>query len=301
MLSIINHDFIKKGIKSFSNFFDSKKTKKLLSEAKKSRNFKNIFLNKKDFKKNKKYIGVNPRPGRNLAEKLDTNFIFSNKRFQNEMKNVLGNKWRILCYKLVMGVPEKMIPDWIRKEIDNNPVANLGAYIKEKYRDLTYFRGIDFHQDIIDFPDKNSDFITVYIYLDRVTSNTSPLYILKNSHLLGASIFPHKLKKIKKNLFEYSNDDNKKISVEIFKLTGDAGSMFYWHSNLLHGTQPHIDDKPRISMRILVEKNSTKKSNCLIDIVNKKIAGSLILTKTRRDLTRIGKSKLKNNIINKNI
>jgi hypothetical protein len=301
MINIKNHDFIKKGIKSFTSYFDIKKTKKLLSEAKKSRNFNNIFLNKKDFKKNKKYVGVNPRPGRNLAEKLDTNFIFSNKRFQNEMKKVLGNQWRILGYKLVMGVPAKMIPDWIKKEIDNNPVANLGAYIKEKYRDLTYFRGIDFHQDIIDFPDKNSDFITVYIYLDTVTSNSSPLFVLKSSHLLGASVFPHKIKKIKKDLFRYSNDYEKNMTVKSYKLTGAAGSMFYWHSNLLHGTQPHINDKPRISFRILVEKNSTKKSNCLIDIVNKKIKGSLILSKTRHDLTQIGENKLKNNIINRSI
>ena len=35
MLSIINHDFIKKGIKSFSNFFDSKKTKNFYLKLKK--------------------------------------------------------------------------------------------------------------------------------------------------------------------------------------------------------------------------------------------------------------------------
>lgn len=296
-----NKLFVKNGIVSFPNFFDSNQTKKLLSNAQKTRKFKDIFLSKKNFNKDKKYVGVNPRAGRNLAEKLDTNFIFSNKNFQKEMKNALGDKWRVLDYKMVMGVPDKMVPDWIKEEIDNNPVANLGAYIKEKYRDITYFRGIDFHQDIIDFPDRKSDFITVYIYLDRVKTNSSPLYILKKSHLLGASTFPHKLKKIKKNFFEYVNDYKIKIFVEVYKLVGGAGSMFYWHSNLLHGTQPHIDDKPRISMRILVEKNSTKKTKSLIDAVNNKIKGSLILSKTRNDLSKIGKNKLKSNIINKNI
>ena len=28
--------------------------------------------------------------------------------------------------------------------------VNLGEFIKPKYRDITYFRGIDFHQDIIE-------------------------------------------------------------------------------------------------------------------------------------------------------
>lgn len=294
-------DFIKKGFKSFPHFFDFNKSKKLLFKIKKTRNFKEIFLSKSNYQLEKKYIGVNPRPGRNLAEKIDTNFIFSNQKFQKEMEHVLGKKWRILGYKFVMGVPNKIIPDWIKREIDNNPVANLGSFIKEKYRDMTYFRGIDFHQDIIDFPDRKSDFITVYIYLDKVTNNSSPLYLLEKSHLLGASVFPHKLKKIKLKKFLYTNDFNKKMLVKSHKLIGNAGTMFYWHSNLLHGTQPHEDDKPRISMRILVEKNSIQSSNSLIDIVNKKIRGSLILSKTRTDLSREGKNKIKKNIINQNI
>lgn len=294
-------DFIKKGFKSFPNFFDLDKSKKLLFKIKKTRNFNKIFLSKINYQLEKKYIGVNPRPGRNLAEKMDTNFIFSNQKFQNEMEHALGKKWRILGYKFVMGVPNKIIPDWIKREIDNNPVANLGSFIKEKYRDITYFRGIDFHQDIIDFPDRRSDFITVYIYLDKVSNNSSPLYLLEKSHLLGASIFPHKLKKIKLKTFLYKNDFNKKMLVKSHKLVGGAGTMFYWHSNLLHGTQPHKDDKPRISMRILVEKNSTQSSNSLIDIVNKKISGSLILSKTRTDLSEEGKNKIKKNIINQNI
>ena len=47
----------------------------------------------------------------------------------------------------------------------------MGRFIKEKYRDITYFRGIDFHQDIIDFPHKQSDFATFYVYLDNVDKN----------------------------------------------------------------------------------------------------------------------------------
>ena len=52
---------------------------------------------------------------------------------------------------------------------------------KEEHRDLTYFKGIDFHQDIIDFPDRDPDFITAYIYLDKVDTKTSPLYLIPNS------------------------------------------------------------------------------------------------------------------------
>ena len=51
------------------------------------------------------------------------------------------------------------------KKIKRNLAANLGPYIK-KYRDVTYFRGIDYHMDQIDFPNsKKSDFVTFFLYL----------------------------------------------------------------------------------------------------------------------------------------
>lgn len=238
--------------------------------------------------------------GRNLAEKLNTNFIFSNKDFRKELEIVLGKRYRVLDYKFVVALPNKIMPKWIQNIIDNDPVANMGRFVKEKYRDITYFRGVDFHQDIIDFPDRVSNFITAHIYLDKVTNSTPPLYILKKSHLLGASIIPHNLKKNSNNIFEYTNDYNEKKLVKITKLMGEAGSMYYWHPSLLHGTQPNNSQNSFIiSMRILIKKNSAKLSNCLIDIGNKKMKGRLVLTKTRSDLTPSGKSKVKNNTINK--
>jgi len=292
--------FLTEGYVSKPFFFDPKKIKNLSSKAAKTRSFKNIFLSEKNYLNNQLYSGVNPMPGRNLAEKLDTNFIFSNKNFREELEMVLGKKCRILDYKFVVALPNKIIPRWIQNIINNDPVANMGRFIKEKYRDMTYFRGIDFHQDIIDFPDRASDFITAYIYLDKVTDKTSPLYILKKSHLLGATVFPHNLKKNSNNFFEYTNDYQKKKLVKIYKLLGEAGTMHYWHPSLLHGTQPNnSENNIRISMRILIEKNSAQQSNCLIDITNKKIKGSLVLTKTRSDLSANGKSKVKRNTINK--
>ena len=258
-------------------------------------------MSKKNFLKNQLYVRTNPMPGRNLAEKLDTSFIFSNKRFRKELEEVLGKKCRILDYKLVVALPNKFIPKWVQNIISNDPVPNLGVFIKEKYRDMTYFKGIDFHQDIIDYPDRPSDFITAYIYLDEVTNKTSPLHVLKKSHLLGASVFPHKLKKINNKYFNYTNDFKKNLLVKIYKLTGKPGSAYYWHSSCLHGTQPNFSNNIRISMRILIEKNSTKKTNCLIDILNKKIKGNLVLAKTRSDLYKGGKPKVKGNTINKSI
>lgn len=80
------------------------------------------------------------------------------------MNKVCGKNYKILNSKFVMGIPHKFIPSWLEIELKDSLVSNLGPYVKEIYRDITYFRGIDWHQDIIDYPERNSDFITAYIY-----------------------------------------------------------------------------------------------------------------------------------------
>jgi len=292
------YDFVKDGFKSLPGFFDSDKTIELMNSALATRDLSDIFLSQEAFLSEQKHTMVNPRPGRNLIEKLETNFIFSNEKFQQEMKKTCGEKWRILDYKFVMGVPDKYLPQWLKIELDDRLVANLGAYVKEEYRDITYFRGIDFHQDIIDFPERDSDFITVYIYLDDVGENSSPLYILPGSHALGVSTFPHSLTRQENNQYTYQNDYLDSKLCDLLKLTGLAGTMSYWHCNTLHGTQPHIDDKPRISVRILVEKNAKSNTGCEIDLANEVSTGSLSLSTTREDLNETGKAVKKGNIIN---
>lgn len=297
---MLKYDFIKDGMRCLSGFFNPVDTKKLMNSALATRNLNNLFLTEENFLKEQKHKGVNPRPGRNLIEKLDSDFIFSNQKFQDEMAKVCGERWRVLDYKFVMGVPNKYIPDWLKLELDDRLVANLGAYVKEEYRDITYFRGIDFHQDIIDFPERDSDFITVYIYLDNVDENTSPLYVFPGSQRLGASTFPHKLNKLRDKTYQYENNYADMMECDLLKLTGAAGTMSYWHCNTLHGTQPHQDDEPRISVRILVEKNMKTKTNCELDIANMQSLGSLSLLTTREDLDGAGKAIKKGNTINKN-
>ena len=87
------------------------------------------------------------------------------------------------------------------------------------------------------------------------------------------------------------------METETLRLTGPGGSLYLWHSNLLHGTQPNLHDEPRISLRILVEKHTDEESNCALDNLNKVIKGSLKLTKTRRDI----EEKVKGNFINKSV
>ncbi len=294
-----DYTFLKDGFKFAGQVFSPDDTRRLLAEAMATRDFKDIFIDEKDFRASPQYFGVNPRIGRNLLDKVNSDFIFSNEQFVAEMTKVLGKRWRILDHKFVMGVPDSYLPEWIRQECEGKFIANLGCYIKPQYRDITYFHGIDFHQDIIDFPDRESDFITAYIYLDEVNSDCSPLYVLPGSHLLGASIFPHKVDKNADGSFNYENDFEKRSTHECFQLTGAAGSLYYWHSSVLHGTQPQVNDQPRISVRLLVDKNSKEEHAGELDQVNASIQGPLSLRTTRRDRDERGIDTMRGNLINK--
>lgn len=287
-------NFLKNGIKKCGVIFNKKDCNNLLKEIRQSRNFNNLFLSKNVWN-SKKYNSEkkNPGPGRNLLHKVETKFIFENKNFVKILSNTLGNNYRILDSKLVMGVPKDLIPQWILDHTKNNHTVNLGEYIKPEYRDVTYFRGIDFHQDIIDFPTRTPDFVTVYLYLDNVDLKSAPLYLLPNSHILGADYYPHNIKqKTNKKIFYKVN--KKKLISSLEVLVGKTGSLFLWHPFILHGTQPHKKDIARISVRILAEKNRQVFIGCDLDKLNKKIKGKMKLQIYNKELNKDGINKKKN-------
>ena len=243
---------------------------------------------------------MNPRPGRNLIEKLDTKFIFSNPKFIELINKILGSKWKVLDYKFVAALEKKMVPNWVQKKIEDTFIPNLGRFVKENYRDITYFRGIDFHQDIIDFPHKKSDFITCYIYIEDVDKNSSPLIVFPKSHIYGAQKFPHKINKVSYKIYKYFKNNKQYMKLKSKELVGKSGTLYFWHPCILHGTQPTIDNKFRVSIRILIEKNQILKSG-IIDDVNKNITGRLSVKKSRSDIdNKTGKYLIKGNFINKN-
>lgn len=292
-------DFISDGFQARPGFYDAGDCLRLLNAALATRRIEDMFLSETEFRSAPTLKGTNPRPGRNLLAKLECDFIFSDPRFAEEMAAVCGPHWRVLDHKFVMGVPNALIPTWLQDELGDRLVANLGGYVKPQFRDITYFRGIDFHQDIIDFPDRDSDFITAYIYLDEVTARSSPLYVIPGSHRLGATPFPHDLSRTGPDRYLYRNPYGDAAELAVHQLTGPGGSLYFWHCNTLHGTQPHAEDTPRLSVRILVERNARVPTGGLIDQVNAGSKGSLSLAQTRRDLDAAGQAVLTGNTINR--
>src|SRR5579863_7032960 len=46
------------------------------------------------------------------------------------LANLLGDNYVVLDKKLVCGVPETWLPDWLIRRIKGNPVNNLGPYVR---------------------------------------------------------------------------------------------------------------------------------------------------------------------------
>ena len=147
----------------------------------------NIFVDENDPDVNIMERGSGPGPGRNLVEKVNLDFIEKNDKLQKILSDILGSDYKIMTKKFVMGIPQNMIPDWILEKTKGVGSVNLCAYVKPEYRDMTYFHGIDFHQDLkeflfflqlvhLDFPKIVLYLLLQMIYLPLIHQQTKQLF-----------------------------------------------------------------------------------------------------------------------------
>ncbi len=294
-------DFARRGFHMFGQPVDPAAAADLLSALRADRRYDDsLFLSETEFDADPQYRGVNPRPGRNLLEQFEDRlgFVEQAPQIVGGLTALLGPGYRIMDRKVVCGVPAKSIPPWLKARIAGNPVNNLGAYVKPCNRDVTYFYGIDFHQDLIDFKEREADFVTLYVYLHRVTRADAPLFVLENSHSLGASVFPHDLTRgAAPDSWLYRNPPVGEAMTRQVVLTGDAGFTAVWHACTLHGTQPDDGDEERISLRYLFAPADGLRGG--LHGVNQGLGVPLSLQATRVDLDGAGAAAIKANSVNK--
>jgi hypothetical protein len=297
-------DFATGGYHLFPRPVDPASADALLRQVRGLRRFDaSLFLSEAEFDANPTYRGVNPVPGRNLLDQYapQLGFVEQDPMIREALSDLLGQGYRLNNRKFVCGVPASVIPDWLKARIQGNPVNNLGPYVRPEFRDITYFYGIDFHQDLIDFPDREADMVTLYVYLHRVGDHDAPLYLLEGSHALGATLFPHWLEQSGPTVWRYSASDRDgaaAIACRQRMLTGDAGFAAMWHGCTLHGTQPDQSDLERLSLRYLFVRDPDA-ADCGLDRINATLDGPLTLTATRKDLDANGKARMKFNAVNR--
>ena len=295
----VTDDFIASGYHVFPAGVDPAAAAALLTQLKATRGWdSSLFLSEAAFDADPQYTGVNPKPGRNLLETSESRlgFVERDPPIVAGLTEKLGPGYQLMNRKVVCGVPASAVPAWLKARITDNPVNNLGAYVRPEYRDVTYFYGIDFHQDLIDFKDREADFVTLYIYLHPVGRHDAPLFLLQDSHRLGATVFPHDLKR---NDAGWLYRDGKGGHVQTTQklLTGPAGYAAMWHACTLHGTQPDAADNERLSLRYLFAKAPGVRAG--MDVVNASLKGPVRLAATRQDLDAKGAAQIKTNTVNR--
>ncbi|MGQ3017682.1 phytanoyl-CoA dioxygenase family protein [Phenylobacterium sp.] len=291
-------DFIAYGAHVFDELIDPQAAAALLADIRATRPFDHrLFLSEAEFDADPQHVGVNPRPGRNLLERFEDRlgFVEQAPHIASALQALLGEGYELLNRKVVCGVPQTSVPPWLRARILGNPVNNLGAYVRPEYRDVTYFYGIDFHQDLIDYRDRPADFLTLYVYLHPVSRLDAPLFLLTGSHQLGGTVFPHDLTRQDAETWTYRDGRGGEAMVRQKLLTGPAGFAAIWHACTLHGTQPDAADHERISLRYLLARGREPAG---IDAVNQTLRGPLALPQTRLDLAPDGQAVVKGNIVN---
>jgi hypothetical protein len=292
-------DFIDRGYHAFPRPLDTAAAARLLARIRATRAFDaSLFLSEAAFDADPQHTGVNPRPGRNLLDGLapDLAFVERDPGVVAALTELLGDGYETLNRKVVCGVPASAVPGWLKARITDNPVNNLGAYVRPQHRDVTYFYGIDFHQDLIDFKDRDADFVTLYVYLHPVGAHDAPLYLLEESHQLGATVFPHDLTR-DGDAWRYRDGRGGVVRSPQRMLVGGTGFAAVWHACTLHGTQPDSADNERLSLRYLFAKRPGVRAG--LDAVNQTIRGPIRLETMRQDLDDKGAARLKANAVNK--
>lgn len=277
-------NFIEDGYIKYNNLLSKKKCTELLNIINNIKNYNksDIFLDENEFLKDPTLIKKNPGREINnilLHKDINLDFVFKNEKIKDTLTTILGEDYNIDLSKVVMGVPENWVPNWVKIKLKIlGGSNNLNPFLKENFQDVTCYYGAEYHQDSIDYSGskslKSKTFIVMYIYFSDVFEDDAPIYVLRNSHKYGAQKFPHNIDYDNNQIF-YTAENNYRISLEETKLTGAVGTVFFWHSLLLHKTTIVKNSNPRISLKVVLEKKDN--SIGLIDNIDKKITNSLIL------------------------
>jgi hypothetical protein len=292
--------FLRDGVESLGDCLDASACQALYEQILADRDFSPaMFLPEASFRANPQKRGVNPIQGeRNLIERYDLAFIEESPGFVGVLSRILGRGYRLERRKFVVSLPKSWVPDWVRGELEGVANANLNAYLRPEYRDVTYMYGIDFHQDMIDFRDREPDFITGYIYLAPVGPDDSPIHLVPGSHRLGGTVFPHDLRVVDeaKTRIRYRADARHQLELPIHPLEGPAGTGYLWHSCMLHGTRAHLGRMPRVSIRYIAQKDLSD-SETLLDRANRELLRPGALPRTRADVDESGAVRSRSNVI----
>tara|TARA_B110000967_G_C18768046_1_gene501513 strand:+ start:89 stop:1012 length:924 start_codon:yes stop_codon:yes gene_type:complete len=282
--------FIEKGYLSLPRIFDAKEIASLQKKLKiLTPNVKDIFYkNFKTFKGNARFSKITPGLNDNnilLDKSINLDCIEKNKKFNNILKTFFGSEFTVESKWLIKVLPRKIMPRWLSEEVRDIGMPQLNMYIKNKYRDISYLNGLDFHQDN---GGKLRNATTVLIYLDPVLNeNDGPIRMLDKTHILGATHYPHycRISSNKKYIY-YSDLKGNHILTKQVSILGPSGTSIFFNGYTLHGSFINDDSKKtRLALRYVFSPNKLNKDSLFTNSNKKIFTKSFYLKDYRLDKT----------------
>ena len=284
------NNFAQNGCADLGTILDQQKSSSLRDYINQNRpvNESIFYKTKAEFEEKGRWTGYAPgRVDRNflLTDGCDLSFIENNPVFIDNMIKLCGENYSIMKKAIIRSVPGWAIPEWTYEYVKDVGRPNLNPFVHDEFQDVQYFHCTDFHQDKTR---RESDFVTVYIYLDEVDADYSALRILIGSHNMGMTCYPHGLRRSmhSPDKWFYSDSIGNNMPCEQVTVTGVAGSIFSFHSLTLHGTVLNNSKNPRISLRYLVAPSKSKdtQQEHLLSEANSEIHGPQFIVPNRIDV-----------------
>jgi hypothetical protein len=218
-----------------------------------------------------------------LSPELDLAFIEGATAFKKTCSALCGADYKIMKKSIIRSTPRWAVPEWAQEFMADVGRPNLNPFVRDEYQDVQYFLTTDFHQDKTR---PQSNFVTLYLYLDEVGLSYSALRILRTSHKLGVTVYPHSLRRSSadRRYWYYSDPDGNHLKCEDITVVGDAGSAFVFHCMTLHGTGYNDSKNPRVSLRYLIMKGPKSGDDTLLDRANMNVTGPRSVLHTRLDV-----------------
>lgn len=248
-----------------------------------------FYKTKEEFEAKGRWVNYSPGTKDHnylLSCGYDLSFIEKNPAFITAMTSLCGSDYGIFKKSIIRSVPSRVIPTWIDEYVKDVGRPNLNPFVYDDFQDVQYFHCTDFHQDKTR---RESDFVTVYVYLDTVTADYSALRVLVGSHKLGMTCYPHTLRRSMHDhdRWFYSDSTGNNMTCPQVTVTGTAGSIFCFHHLTLHGTVLNNSEDPRISLRYLIapNKKDSKQQDHLQSKANAEVFGPHYISLNRTDVS----------------
>lgn len=265
-------------------------------------NVKDIFYKTKaSFKKNARFKKITPGIYDHnvlLNPLLNLDFIEKNSKFKLILKKLFKSDYFIEEKWLLRNIPTKSFPAWLKEEIKDIGMPQLNMYIHEKFRDISYIYGLDYHQDN---GGRKRDSVTVIIYLDDVLKlSDTPIRILPGSHKLGATHYPHYCRATNdKKKIVYSDFLGNHLITKDKKIYGKSGCSIIFNGYVIHGSEPLLSSsKERLAIRYVLSPTKIIKSSLYQKAYDNNISRSYYLSDYRLDKMENGYNKKCGKVLN---